>query len=135
MKSTYCLDLLTAQRRCVLPYSGGLLSSLDIDKYRMVRKTMLGSLRRSQNISTSINMLAALRKGYGVDGGATDLVSGLGLQFLKNLLRLGLRCQSHDEDLAQKFANCERLGENVGGDVPWECQMGDYLGDRVLYAV
>ena len=101
----------------------------------MVRKTMLGSLRRSQNISTSINMLAALRKGYGVDGGATDLVSGLGLQFLKNLLRLGLRCQSHDEDLAQKFANCERLGENVGGDVPWECQMGDYLGDRVLYAV
>ena len=80
-------------------------------------------------------MLAALRKGYGVDGGATDLVSGLGLQFLKNLLRLSLRCQSHDEDLAQKFANGERLGENVGGDVPWECHLGDYLGDRVLYAV
>jgi len=63
-------------------------------------------------------MLAALRKGYGVDGGATDLVSGLGLQFLKNLLRLGLRCQSHDEDLAQKFANGERLGKMLVGMFP-----------------
>ena len=64
----------------------------------------------------------------------TDLVSGLGLQFLENLLRLGLRCQSHNEDLERKFANGERLGENVGGDVHWECRSGDYLGDRVLYA-
>ena len=63
-------------------------------------------------------MLAALLKGYAVDGEATDLVSGLGLQFLKNLLRLSLRCQSHDEDLAQKFANGERLGKMLVGMFP-----------------
>ena len=73
-------------------------------------------------------MLAALRKGYGVGGGATDLVSGLGLQFLKNLLRLGLRCQSHDEDLERKSANGERRGRNVSGDVHWGCSLGMSIG-------
>ena len=51
-------------------------------------------------------------------GGATNLVSGPGLQFLKNLLRLGLRCQSHDEDLARKFANGVRLGKVLVGMFP-----------------
>lgn len=83
----YCRGWWSAQRRCARPYYGGWRSSRGTGRCQRAPTTRWGSSRRSRSISVGAGRSQRAALGAGGQGRA-DLVGGLGLELLENLLRL-----------------------------------------------